>query len=74
MASGTGTDTFSPDLGIDTTYEVSKLVYREHRVSLEVLANLAALPETGAHVLCGGQINRAGSGSPALIYALLPPG
>ncbi|WP_067500888.1 cyclase family protein [Actinoplanes sp. TFC3] len=71
---GTGTDTFGPDRGIDTTYEVSKLVYRERRISLEVLANLAALPETGAHVLCGGQLNRAGSGSPALIYALLPPG
>jgi kynurenine formamidase len=71
---GTGTDTFGPDLATDAGYEVSRLVYREHRISLEALANLAALPETGAHVLCGGQINRAGSGSPALIYGLLPPG
>ena len=70
---GTGTDAFSPDVGTDTTYAVSRLVYRRHRISLEVLANLAALPPTGAHILCGGQINRAGSGSTALIYALLPP-
>ena len=70
---GTGTDAFGPDVGTDTTYAVSRLVYREHRISLEVLANLAALPPTGAHILCGGQINRAGSGSPALIYGILPP-
>jgi kynurenine formamidase len=71
---GTGTDTFGPDAGADTTFAVSKLVYRRHRISLEILANLAALPPTGAHVLCGGQINRAGSGSTALIYGVLPPG
>lgn len=69
---GTGTDAFSPDVGADATYAVSRLVYQRHRISLEVLANLEALPETGAHILCGGQINRAGSGSPALIYGLLP--
>jgi kynurenine formamidase len=71
---GTGTDTFSPDLGTDTTYAVSLLVYQRHRISLEILANLGALPTTGASVLCGGHINKAGSGSTALIYGLLPPG
>ena len=70
---GTGTDTFGPDLGTDTTYAVSLLVHQRHRISLEILANLAALPATGASVLCGGQINRAGSGSTALIYGILPP-
>ncbi|GGL19336.1 cyclase family protein [Mangrovihabitans endophyticus] len=70
---GTGTDTFGPDPGTDATYAVSRLVYRRHRISLEVLANLAALPATGAYVLCGGAINRAGSGSTALIYGLIPP-
>jgi kynurenine formamidase len=69
---GTGTDAFSPDVGADPSYAVSRMVYRRHRISLEVLANLAALPPTGAHILCGGHINRAGSGSPALIYGLLP--
>ena len=70
---GTGTDTFSPDIGADTTFAVSKLVHQRHRISVEVLANLAALPPTGAHLLCGGQINRGGSGSTALIYGVLPP-
>jgi kynurenine formamidase len=71
---GTGTDTFGPDPGADATYAVSLLVHRRHRISLEVLANLAALPATGAYVLCGGHINKAGSGSTALIYGVLPPG
>jgi kynurenine formamidase len=69
---GTGTECFSPDAGGDESYAVSKLVYREHRISLECLTNLGALPPTGFHILCGGTINRAGSGSPALIYALVP--
>ncbi|GAA2710605.1 cyclase family protein [Actinoplanes palleronii] len=70
---GTGTDAFSPDVSTDTEFTVSKLVYQRRRISLEVLAHLAELPATGAWVLCGGQINRAGSGSPALIYGVLPP-
>jgi len=67
-----GTDTFSVEPAVDTAYSVSKLLYREHRISLEVLANLAELPETGAHVLVGGTVNRRGSGSPASIYAFVP--
>jgi len=71
---GTGIDTFGPDLGTDETFSVSLLVYQRHRISLEILANLAALPTTGAHILCGGHINKAGSGSTALIYGVIPPG
>jgi kynurenine formamidase len=67
-----GTDTFGPDRGVDGDYAVSKALYREHRISLECLTNLAALPPTGAWVLVGGPINRGGSGSPATIWALLP--
>ncbi|MGM1064700.1 cyclase family protein [Saccharothrix sp. Mg75] len=67
-----GTDTFSPEPATDTDYRVSKLLYREHRISLEVLANLAELPEQGAHVLAGGVVNRRGSGSPASVYAFVP--
>ena len=70
---GTGTDTFGPDRGTDPTYAVSRLVHQRHRISLEVLANLGALPATGASILCGGQINKAGSGSTALIYGIRPP-
>lgn len=69
---GTGTDTFSPDVGADRTYAVSRLVYRRHRISLEVLANLAALPPTGAWVLAGGPIHRHGTGSTATVFAFVP--
>ncbi|GAA3462704.1 cyclase [Saccharothrix yanglingensis] len=67
-----GTDTFSPEPAVDVEYAVSKLLYREHRISLEVLANLAELPEQGGHVLVGGVVNRRGSGSPASVYAFVP--
>ncbi|MDI9915968.1 cyclase family protein [Rhodococcus sp. IEGM 1379] len=66
-----GIDTFGPDAGTDSSYAVSKLLYGEHRISLENLTNLSALPTTGAHILVGGTVNRGGSGSPASIYALL---
>jgi kynurenine formamidase len=67
-----GTDTFGPDLGNDETYPVSVKLYDRHRISLENLRNLGALPATGAYVLVGGAINRAGSGSPATIFGLIP--
>jgi kynurenine formamidase len=70
----TGTDTFSPDVGTDETYTVSKLVYQRHRISLEILANLAQLPATGAWILAGGHINKNGAGSTALVFGILPPG
>ncbi|MEU0877027.1 cyclase family protein [Lentzea sp. NPDC005914] len=71
---GTGTDTFSPDVGTEETYTVSKLVYQRRRISLEILANLRKLPTTGAWVLAGGPINRKGAGSTATIFGLIPPG
>ena len=67
-----GTDTFGPDLGADPSYPVSTLLYDRRRISLENLTNLAALPETGGHVLVGSPINRAGSGSPATVYGIIP--
>lgn len=67
-----GTDTFSPDRGIDTNFDVSVALYKRHRISLENLANLAALPPTGARVLVGGPRHKAGSGSTATIYGVLP--
>ncbi|MFI5779996.1 cyclase family protein [Nocardia sp. NPDC051570] len=67
-----GIDTFGPDLGTDAEYRVSRLLYREHRISLECLADLAALPPVGAWVLVGGPIYRGGSGGPAGVLALIP--
>jgi kynurenine formamidase len=69
-----GTDTFGPDRGVDDTYAVSTLLYDRRRITLENLANLANLPTKRARVLVGGPINRAGSGSTATIYGVLPPG
>jgi kynurenine formamidase len=48
------------------------MLYREHRISLECLANLTAVPATEAWVLVGGPIYRGGSGSPATIFAIVP--
>ncbi len=67
-----GTDTFGPDRGIDETFAVSVLLYDRHRISLENLANLESLPARGAWVLVGGPRNKAGSGSTATIYGVLP--
>ena len=67
-----GTDTFGPDLGHDRSYPVSTLLYDRRRISLENLNNLAALPETGGHVLVGSPLNKAGSGAPATIFGIIP--
>jgi kynurenine formamidase len=69
-----GTDTFGPDRGVDDTFAVSVLLYDRHRISLENLNNLAALPPQGARVLVGAPMNKAGSGSTATIFGVLPPG
>ncbi|WP_067669330.1 cyclase family protein [Nocardia miyunensis] len=66
-----GTDAFSPDLGVDDTFAVSGLLYRRHRLSLEILTGLAALPVRGFTVVVGGFVSEQGSGSPASIYALV---
>jgi kynurenine formamidase len=66
-----GTDTFGPDRGVDSDYGVSVTLYDRRRISLENLANLAGLPTTGAHVLVGSPINKAGSGAPATIFGVI---
>ena len=65
-----GTEAFGPDVGTDDTFTVSKLLYREHRLSLEILANLGALPAMDFTVVVGGFITENGSGSPATVYAI----
>lgn len=66
-----GTDAFSPDAGIDDSFRVSKMLYREHRISLEILTGLGNLPPRGFTVVVGGFVTEGGTGSPATIYALL---
>jgi kynurenine formamidase len=53
---------------------VSALLYDRRRISLENLNNLGALPETGACVLVGSPINKAGSGAPATVFGMIPDG
>jgi kynurenine formamidase len=67
-----GTDTFGADVGIDDSFAVSSLLFHRHRISLENMANLEALPPTGAWVLVGGPRNKNGSGSTATIFGLIP--
>ena len=67
-----GTDTFSPDRGVDIDFGVSVAFYDRHRIVLENLANLGSLPPKGAWVLVGGPRNKAGSGSTATIFGVLP--
>jgi kynurenine formamidase len=69
-----GSDTFGADVGIDETFAVTTLLFHRHRISLENLTNLEALPTTGAWVLVGGPRNHHGSGSPATIFGVIPPG
>jgi kynurenine formamidase len=69
-----GSDTFGADVGIDETFAVTSLLFHRHRISLENLNNLGALPATGAWVLVGGPRNHHGSGSPATIFGVIPPG
>ena len=68
-----GTDTFGADRGIDDTFGASVLLFDRRRISLENLNNLRALPTTGAHVLVGSPIHKAGSGGTATIMAVIPP-
>jgi kynurenine formamidase len=65
-----GTDTFGADLGIDDTFEATTLLFHQHRISLENLNNLQALPTTGGYILIGGPINKNGSGSTATIWCV----
>jgi kynurenine formamidase len=67
-----GTDTFGADVGIDEEFAVSSLLFHRHRISMENMANLRALPNTGAWVLVGGPRNKNGSGSPATIFGFIP--
>jgi kynurenine formamidase len=67
-----GTDTFGPDPGTDERFRESSLVFHRHRIDLENLAHVAALPPSGAWIVVGGPRNSHGSGSPATIYGLIP--
>ena len=67
-----GTDTFGPDPGNDPMFLETWLTLRRHRLTLENLTNLDAMPTTGGWIVVGGPRNRNGSGAPSTIFGLVP--
>ena len=67
-----GSDTFGPDPGTDENFRESSAVFHRHRIDLENLTHLWALPPRGAWVVVGGPRNLHGSGSPATMFGLVP--
>ncbi len=67
-----GTDTFGPDPSSDAAFMPTWLTLRKHRVTLENLTHLGALPPTGAWIVLGSPRNANGSGAPGTVMALLP--
>jgi len=67
-----GTDTFGPDPSSDAAFVPSWLTLRRHRVTIENLTNLGALPPVGAWIVLGSPRNVNGSGAPGSVFALIP--
>jgi kynurenine formamidase len=70
--SALGIDTMGIDPGADTSFGANRLLLREHRVHLENLARLGEMPPVGGWIIVGGLRIRAGSGSPATVFGLIP--
>src|SRR5262245_21230965 len=68
----TGTDTFGPDPSLDAAFLPSWLTLRKHRVTIENLTNLDALPPAGAWIVLGSPRNVYGSGAPGTVFGLVP--
>jgi kynurenine formamidase len=68
----TGTDTFGPDPSSDAAFLPTWLTLRKHRLTLENLTNLEALPPVGAWVVLGSPRNVHGSGAPGTVFGLVP--
>ena len=60
------------DPGTDTSFRTNQLLLDDHRIHLENLAGLGEMPPTGGSVITGGIRVRAGSGSPATVFGLIP--
>lgn len=67
-----GTDTFGPDPSSDGYFIPTWLTLRRHRVTIENLTNLDALPATGAWIVLGSPRNVDGSGAPGTVVGLVP--
>ena len=67
-----GTDTFGPDPASDAAFMPTWLTLRRHRVTIENLTNLDALPPLGAWIVLGSPRNVNGSGAPGNVLAFVP--
>ena len=67
-----GTDTFGPDPSSDAAFLPTWLTLRKHRLTIENLTNLDALPPTGAWVVLGSPRNANGSGAPGTVFGFVP--
>jgi kynurenine formamidase len=67
-----GTDTFGPDPSADASFTPTSLTLRRHRVTIENLTGLDALPTTGAWIVLGSPRNVNGSGAPGTVFGLVP--
>ena len=67
-----GIDTMGIDPGTDTSFAANQLLLKEHRLHLENLCGLSQMPPAGGWIIIGGLRIRAGSGSPATVFGLIP--
>lgn len=70
--SGLGCDTMSVDYGASADFAVHHLALGAGLFHLENLADLSALPETGAFLVVAPIKLEGGSGGPVRVFALLP--
>jgi kynurenine formamidase len=70
--SGLGCDTLSPDYGASEDFAVHRAVLGAGLYQLENLADLSALPETGAFLVVAPIKLEGGSGGAVRVFALLP--
>jgi kynurenine formamidase len=70
--SGLGADTLSVEYGASKDFAVHKLSLGEGLYHLENLADLNALPETGAFLVVAPIKLEGGSGGPCRVFAVLP--
>jgi kynurenine formamidase len=67
-----GTDTMGIDPGADATFRANQLLLSGHRLHLENLCGLGEMPPVDGWIIIGGIRVRAGSGSPATVFGLIP--
>jgi len=72
--SGLGIDTFSVDYGPSSRFEVHRRSHGAGLYHLENLADLSALPESGAFLIAAPIKLDGGSGGPVRVFAIVPRG